>query len=167
MAGHGNTRLLERRTGDLPEDTRIVIVKTEWNASIVDELERGCIRTLLEHGLREPLCITVPGAVEIPFMVRSFWDSVKYTDRRPSAFIALGCVVKGDTPHFEYVCQMVSQGILQLNLSLGVPTVFGVLTVLDEQQAVERTGGAHGNKGEEAALTALSMIRTLKSLGKA
>ena len=163
MAGQGNTRLMERRPGGLPEGTRMAIVKTEWNASIVDELERGCLKTLAEHGLHDPVSIIVPGAVEIPFMVKSYWESVKYRDDKPSAFIALGCVIKGDTPHFEYVCQMASQGILQLNLTLQVPTVFGVLTVLDEDQARQRIGGIHGHKGEEAALTAISLVRALSS----
>lgn len=164
MAGQGNTRLMERRSDDIPKDARLVVVKTEWNPSIVDELENGCIRTLREYGLPEPAVISVPGAVEIPFMIRSYWESVKYSDARPSAFIALGCVIKGDTPHFDYVCQMVSQGVLQLNLSLSVPTVFGVLTVLDEGQAKQRLGGTHGHKGEEAALTALSLLRTVTRL---
>lgn len=164
MAGHGNTRLMERQSFDVPRDARLVVVKTEWNPSIVDELENGCIRALKDAGILEPVVISVPGAVEIPFMIRSYWESVKYKDARPSAFIALGCVIKGDTPHFEYVCQMVSQGVLQLNLTLSVPTVFGVLTVLDEEQARQRLGGAHGHKGEEAALTAISLLRTLTRL---
>ena len=73
-------------------------------------------------------------------------------------FIALGCVLRGGTPHFDYVCRAVTDGILQLNLTLPVPTIFGVLTVDTQQQADERTGGIHGNKGEEAALTALRML---------
>lgn len=82
------------------------------------------------------------------------------------AFIALGCVIKGDTPHFEYVCKAVTDGVGTLNLTMPVPTIFGVLTVNDEQQAMERIGGKHGHKGEEAAMTALKMISLLKSLKK-
>jgi len=100
--------------------------------------------------------INVPGAFEIPFGIRSFWDNTKL--EKPQAFIALGCVMRGDTPHFDYICKAVTDGILQLNLSLPVPTIFGVLTVDDKQQADERTGGEHGHKGEEAAITALKMI---------
>ena len=166
MSGQGNTRLVEMRSGGNPENARIVVVKTDWNHGIVDELEKGCLAKLREHGVSDPVCLSVPGAVEIPFIVKSYWESVKYRDTRPEAFIALGCVIKGDTPHFEYVCQMVSQGILRLNLEMAVPTVFGVLTVLDGEQAGQRIGGLHGHKGEEAALTALSMIRTLRGFGK-
>ncbi|MBA3675703.1 MAG: 6,7-dimethyl-8-ribityllumazine synthase, partial [Chitinophagaceae bacterium] len=74
------------------------------------------------------------------------------------AFIALGCVLRGDTPHFDYVCKAVTDGVIQLNLSLPVPTIFGVLTVDNDKQALDRVGGVHGNKGEEAAISALKMI---------
>lgn len=164
MATKGNSRLVDKHSGELPSGTRVVLVKTDWNHDVVDELEKGCSRTLKDLGAEGVEVINVPGAVEIPFMIRSYWESVKYTDRKPSAFIALGCVIKGDTPHFDYVCQMVSQGVMQLNLTMSVPTVFGVLTVLDEAQARERLGGAHGHKGEEAALTAVSLIRTLHGI---
>jgi 6,7-dimethyl-8-ribityllumazine synthase len=78
-------------------------------------------------------------------------------------FIALGCVIKGDTPHFEYVCQSVTQGITQLNTSLPVPVIFGVLTVNTQEQADERLGGIHGHKGKEAAIAAIKMIQMVKS----
>ncbi len=84
----------------------------------------------------------------------------------PDAFIALGAVVRGDTPHFDYVCKGVTDGIVQLNLLLNVPTIFGVLTVDNDQQAQERIGGKHGHKGEEAALTAIKMIALNKYLKK-
>jgi 6,7-dimethyl-8-ribityllumazine synthase len=95
--------------------------------------------------------------VEIPFAIKSYWENAG-KKKRPDAFIALGCVVRGDTPHFDYVCKLVTDGVLQLNLSLPVPTVFGVLTLENEQQANERIGGKHGHKGEEAAITAIKMI---------
>jgi len=101
--------------------------------------------------------------VEIPFAIKSYWEAVKYRDDKPAAFIALGCIIKGDTPHFDYVAKIVTDGVLQLNLTLPVPSIFGVLTVLNEQQARERLGGKHGHKGEEAAYTALSMINLVKS----
>jgi 6,7-dimethyl-8-ribityllumazine synthase len=107
--------------------------------------------------------ITVPGALEIPFGIKAYWEVHKYKDDRPKAFIALGCVLRGDTPHFEYVCRAVTDGILQLNMSLPVPTIFGVLTVDNQQQADERIGGRHGHKGEEAAITAVKMISLLKT----
>lgn len=134
----------------------IVLVKTEWNASIVDELEKGCLETLQKQGVKKVITLTVPGAVEIPFAIKSFWDHHK--KKKPDAFITLGCVVRGDTPHFDYVCKVVTEGVLQLNLTLPIPTIFGVLTVDNEEQARARTGGSHGHKGEEAAITALKMI---------
>ncbi len=139
------------------QDACIVLVKTEWNAAIVDELERGAIAELKKHEVKKIITVTVPGAVEIPFAIKSFWQS-KQKKKRPDAFIALGCVVRGDTPHFDYVCKAVTDGVVQLNLSLPVPTIFGVLTVDNEDQARERIGGRHGHKGEEAAITALKMI---------
>lgn len=107
--------------------------------------------------------ITVPGAVEIPFAVKQHYT---YASKVPNAYITLGTVIQGDTPHFDYVCKLVTDGVLQLNLSLDVPVIFGVLTVLNEQQALERIGGKHGHKGEEAAITALKMIQLDHQLKK-
>lgn len=147
----------------VPKDACVVIVRTQWNAATVNKLEEGCTKILTAHEVQHGI-ITVPGAFEIPFAIKSYWDAHKYKDDKPCAFIALGCVLKGDTPHFEYVCQAVTNGILQLNLTLPVPTIFGVLTVDDQQQIDERTGGKHGHKGEEAAVTALKMIALGRSL---
>jgi 6,7-dimethyl-8-ribityllumazine synthase len=158
MADIANSKLLQIDTGILNvQDACIVLVKTEWNAAIADELEKGAIAELQKHQVKKITRITVPGAVEIPFAIKSFWD---HTDKKkkPDAFIALGCVVRGDTPHFEYVCKAVTDGVVQLNLSLPVPVIFGVLTVNNDEQARERIGGKHGHKGEEAAITALKMI---------
>jgi len=138
----------------LPKDACVVLVRTEWNAATVDKLEKGCKKVLDENNVKYQV-ITVPGAFEIPFAVKNQWDS---RENKPNAFIALGCVLRGDTPHFDYVCKAVTDGIVQLNLLLPVPTVFGVLTVDNQQQIDERTGGKHGHKGEEAAVTALKMI---------
>jgi 6,7-dimethyl-8-ribityllumazine synthase len=153
------------RSEDIPvKNAFVVLVKTEWNAALVDELEKGCIRKLKESGVKKILSITVPGAVEIPFAIKSFWDNKK--KKKPDAFIALGCIIRGGTPHFEYVCKIVTEGVTQLNLSLPVPTIFGVLTVDNEEQAKERTGGMQGHKGEEAAMTAIKMILLNRSLKK-
>lgn len=141
----------------LPKDACVVIVRTEWNAHIVDLLEKGCTEQLEQNQVQYKL-VTVPGAFELIFGIKQYWDTHKYKDDRPHAFIALGCVLRGDTPHFEYVCQAATEGILQLNLSLPIPTIFGVLTVDSQLQADERTGGKHGNKGVEAAITALKMM---------
>jgi len=165
MADITNSKLLHTDTGILNKDACIVLVKTEWNAAIVDQLERGCIATLEQYAVKKIIIMTVPGAVEIPFAIKSFWEN-SGKKKRVDAFIALGCVIKGDTPHFEYVCKAVTDGVGTLNLTMPVPTIFGVLTVNDEQQAMERIGGKHGHKGEEAAMTALKMISLLKSLKK-
>lgn len=141
----------------LPPDACVVIVRTEWNAAIVDKLEAGCLKVLQENKVHHKV-ITVPGAFEIPFTIKKYWDLHKYKEDKPHAFIALGCVLRGDTPHFDYVCKAVTEGVTQLNLALPVPSIFGVLTVDNQQQVDERTGGKHGHKGEEAAVSALRMI---------
>lgn len=165
MADVTNSKLLHIDTGILNKDACIVLVKTEWNAAIVDQLERGCIAQLEKNGIKKIIVVTVPGAVEIPFAIKSYWENAR-KKKRPDAFVALGCVVRGDTPHFEYVCKLVTDGVLQLNLSLPVPTIFAVLTVENEQQANERIGGKHGHKGEEAAITAIKMISLVNSFKK-
>lgn len=162
MADVSNSKLFQPVEGiDHPADAFVVLVKTEWNGEIVDELERGCLRILTQHNARAKTLV-VPGAVEIPFAIQQCseaWPDV-------AAFIGLGCIIRGDTPHFEYVCQSVTQGITQLNISLPVPVIFGILTVNTVEQAQERTGGAHGHKGEEAAITALKMTALLAQLKK-
>lgn len=155
------------------QDAFIVLVKTEWNATIVNELEKGCISELNKHTIKNIHTITVPGAFEISFAIKNYWENTG-KKKRPDAFIALGCVIRGDTPHFDYICKAVTDGIVQLNLLLPVPTIFGVLTVENEVQAKERTGGKHGHNGERAAITALKMLplspkgvlRSKKSLKK-
>jgi 6,7-dimethyl-8-ribityllumazine synthase len=155
MADIRNSKLLN--TGIPKKNACIVLVKTEWNFTIADELERGCINELTKLGVKKIISITVPGAFEIPFAIKNYWEKINKKNR-PDAFIALGCVIRGSTPHFDYVCKAVTDGIVQLNLRLPVPTIFAVLTVDNEEQAMERTGGTHGHKGEEAAITALKMI---------
>lgn len=162
-----NEDLYKIDTGILPGNACIIIVHTLWNAPIVNKLLEGCVKTLREYGMNNYKILSVPGAFEIPFAIKNLWD-ISQNDAEgksdhkkievPQAFIALGCVLRGGTPHFDYVCKAVTDGVLHLNLTLPVPTIFGVLTVDDQQQAVERTGGIHGNKGEEAALSALKMI---------
>jgi 6,7-dimethyl-8-ribityllumazine synthase len=139
----------------------VVVIRTEWNAAIVDELFAGCKR-ILETEKVHFLDFVVPGAFEIPFAIKKYWD--ESGKHKPDAFIALGCVIKGDTPHFEYVCRAVTDGVLSLNLQLPVPVIFGVLTVDNAEQAAERIGGRHGHKGEEAAGTALKMISFSRSI---
>ena len=163
MADVSKSHLLQTDTGILNRDACIVLVKTEWNAAIVGELEQGCLRVFADNSLVNVITLVVPGAVEIPFIIQRYFKE-KTGSPRPDAFIALGCVIRGDTPHFDYVCETVTDGILQLNLTLPVPVIFGVLTVNTEQQAIDRIGGTHGHKGEEAAITALKMIALNRSI---
>ena len=154
MAHVANSKLLQQIEGiQQLQDALVVLVKTEWNAVIVDELENGCKIFLKEAGITTKT-IVVPGAVEIPFAINQYQSSLK----NAAAYIALACVIKGDTPHFDYVCQAVTQGITQLNLQMNVPVIYGVLTVNNEEQAKERIGGVHGHKGQEAAITAIKMM---------
>jgi 6,7-dimethyl-8-ribityllumazine synthase len=154
MADISNSKLLQTTEGiHKLKDALVVLVKTEWNAHIVDELEAGCLRVLQENNIRTRT-LTVPGAVEIPFAIQQ----CAIHNSMATAFVALACVIRGGTPHFEYVCQAVTHGITELNISLPVPVVFGVLTVDSEEQAKERIGGRHGHKGEEAAHTAMRMM---------
>lgn len=148
--------LFDIDAGILQKDAFIIVVRTRWNSSIVDKLEAGCLKVFDHFQMNNYRVVTVPGAFEIPFAIRSFWDNSKL--HKPKAFIALGCVLRGDTPHFEYVCKAVTEGVMNLNLTLPVPTIFGVLTVDNQQQADDRTGGRYGNKGEESAMSALQMI---------
>jgi 6,7-dimethyl-8-ribityllumazine synthase len=143
------------------KNASVVVVRTEWNAAIVNELFTGC-KKILEAANIDFSDILVPGAFEIPFAIKKYWDNSK--KQKPSAFIALGCVIRGDTPHFEYICRAVTEGIVALNLAIPVPTIFGVLTVDHLEQAKERIGGIHGHKGEEAADTAMKMISFSRSL---
>lgn len=151
-------------TGILQKNACIIIVRTEWNATIVDKLEEGCLRILTQFEMTNYKVLTVPGAFEIPFAIKSFWDNS--LSEKPAVFIALGCVLRGDTPHFDYVCKAITDGVVKLNLTLPAPTIFGVLTVDNDQQAQERVGGQHGNKGEEAAITALKMLALQQSFYK-
>lgn len=154
MADIANSKLFEQIEGiQNLRDALVVLVKTEWNSEIVDELEKGCKAVLQQYKINHRT-IVVPGAVEIPFAIQQCWSN----NNAPTAFVALGCVIRGGTPHFDYVCQAVTQGITQLNLTMQVPVIFGVLTVDTMEQAKERTGGVHGHKGEEAAMTALKMM---------
>lgn len=163
MAEVANSKLLQEIEGIRQvRDALVVLVKTEWNAAVADELEAGCIKVLNEYDVMHKTLV-VPGAVEIPFAIQQCWANTN----QPTAFIALGCVVRGDTPHFEYVCNSVTDGVTQLNLTLPVPTIFGVLTVNTNEQATERLGGKHGHKGEEAAITALKMIVLNKKIKEA
>ncbi len=158
MASKGNTTLSK----GIPsiKDAFVIIVKTEWNSAIINKLEAGVKKVLKANNITSKT-ITVPGAFEIPFAVKQHYT---YSEVLPDAYISLGTIIRGDTPHFDYVCKAVTDGVLQLNLSLDIPVIFGVLTLENEQQALDRIGGIHGNKGEEAAITAIKMIALNRKL---
>ncbi len=138
------------------EDMRFGIVVAEWNREVTEALLEGAVRTLRSAGCPD-LNIQikyVPGAFELALGAQFF---AEYTD--VDAVIALGCVVQGDTRHFDYICQGVTQGITQLQIHWNMPIAFGVLTVNDMQQALDRCGGRLGNKGDEAAAAAIQMVK--------
>lgn len=141
---------------EIDGDVRVAIVQAEWNSNITSELTKGCLETLAKHGVDESLVdvFLVPGAVELTFAASSIVETGAF-----DVIIVFGCVVRGDTPHFDYVCQSVTQGITHLNSECDIPVIFGVLTVNTEEQAMERIGGIHGHKGAEAAETALKMVQ--------
>ena len=153
MATKGNTSL--NKGIPTPEDAFVVIIKTEWNSTIINALEKGA-KKVLKAATVSVKSLVVPGAFELPFAVKQHYA---YSKRTPDAYIVLGAVIQGDTPHFDYVCKGVTDGIMQLNLQIDVPVIFGVLTVLNQAQAIERIGGIHGHKGEEAAATAIQMMQ--------
>lgn len=133
---------------------RIGIVAAEWNDNIISPLLQGAIDTLSQQGVYpDNIYITrVPGTVELTYGAKRMIESIS-----PDAVIVLGCVVRGDTPHFDYVCDSVTQGVTELNLHTQVPVIFGVITTNNMQQAYDRAGGVMGNKGSECAATALKM----------
>jgi len=139
------------------------IVVSEWNHEVTGALLEGARQTLLKHGARpEHIFIArVPGSFEL-----TLGAQLLAVNREIDAVICLGCVIQGETPHFTYICQSMTQGITQLNISHNLPFVFGVLTTLNKQQALDRAGGKHGNKGDEAAVTAIKMAFLKKELEK-
>lgn len=137
---------------------RFAIVASEYNSVIVDRLIDGATRALAARDQTQVTVIRVPGSFEIPLAAKAAAVSKKY-----DAIVALGCVVRGETPHFEYISSAVSHAIQEAALDTGVPVSFGVLTVDTVQQAMDRSGES-GNKGSEAAMTALAMIDVLRQI---
>lgn len=159
-----SSSLLDTSTLSHLSGARIAIVYTEWNEKIIGELMAGCERICKQFNATIINQTLVPGSFEIPFACKQIWEHYSDKSDAPEAIIAFGTVIRGGTPHFEYVCKAVTEGITQLNLTLPVPVIFGVLTLDNEQQAWERLGGVHGHKGEEAAITALKMINNSRRL---
>lgn len=143
--------------GTLPTATDMVvgIAVSEWNSDVTSKLLTGAVQTLLKAGCASENIIIkhVPGAFELPYAAQLFAENTLV-----DGIIVLGCVIQGDTPHFDYVCSGATQGVMNVQLSFEVPIAFGLLTVNDQQQALDRAGGKHGNKGDEAAATVIKMI---------
>ncbi len=146
---------------------KVAIVYTEWNDKIVHELLNGCESMVHRFGGDIIRKLVVPGCFELMFGCRQLLEHCQKKAEMPEAIIVFGAVIRGGTPHFDYVCKAVTEGITQLNLTMPIPVIFGVLTLDNEAQAWERLGGQHGHKGEEAALTALKMIHNARRLNGA
>ena len=138
---------------------RVGIVVSRFNEFITEQLAKGALQTLEEHGCTTITLVKVPGAWELATAVKALAPAC-------DAIVALGAIVRGDTPHFEYVCQGATQGLNRVCLDAGIPVAFGVLTTDNLQQAMDRAGGTGGNKGSEAAAAAIEManlVRQIKS----
>lgn len=138
------------------------IVVSEWNDKVTYALRDGAIETLQKHGVLSDdiLVATVPGSFELTLGAQLM------AQKNVDAVICLGCVIQGETPHFDYICQGISYGITEVNIKYNLPVIFGVLTTNTMQQAEDRSGGKHGNKGDEAAITAIKMIQLKRDLEK-
>jgi 6,7-dimethyl-8-ribityllumazine synthase len=136
------------------------IVVADWNAHITHVLYEGCLETLLKHGASEEniFMLQVPGSFELTSGAR-----ILNGQQSLDAVICLGCVIKGETSHDEYINMAVAQGLTKLGLTTGRPHIFGLVTTNNEQQALDRAGGKHGNKGIEAAVTAIRMVQLKKA----
>lgn len=140
---------------------QFALVVSRWNSFVVEHLLEGAVDTLRRHGItdKQMTVFRAPGAFEIPLVVKKVADQKKF-----DAIIALGAVIRGGTPHFEYVAGECVKGLGQVSLGSGIPVSFGVLTVDTIEQAIERSGTKAGNKGAEAATSALEMVNLLKQL---
>ena len=136
-------------------EMRFGIVVSEWNHDITGALLEGAVKTLKKHGAKDEniLVYTVPGSFELTFGSAQLVKSGKV-----DAVIALGCVIRGETPHFDYVCNGATQGLTHLNATQDIPVIYGLITTNNMQQAEDRAGGKLGNKGDECAVTAIKMI---------
>lgn len=134
---------------------KIAVVVASWNEEITEALFEGALHSLVSSGVKKTNIIrkTVPGSFELS--LGALWMAER---KDIHAVICLGCVIQGDTPHFDYICQAIAYGITEVGLKTKKPVIFGVLTTLNKEQALERAGGKFGNKGEEAAITVLRML---------
>jgi 6,7-dimethyl-8-ribityllumazine synthase len=143
------------------KDIKVAIVLSLFNEFIGQKLLEGALKSLKENGVNEKNIdiVKVPGAFEIPLATEILASLKKY-----DTILCLGAVIRGETPHFDYVAEAASTGILQVSLKYSLPIAFGVLTTNNIEQAVERAGGKHGNKGYDIAITALEMIDLIKKI---
>ncbi|MEU5797741.1 6,7-dimethyl-8-ribityllumazine synthase [Streptomyces sp. NPDC047813] len=157
MSGKGAPELSVRNVGDL----RVAVIAAQWHEKVMDGLVNGALRALGDLGIDEPTLIRVPGSFELPV-------AAKVLAARYDAVVALGVVIRGGTPHFDYVCQGVAQGLTQVSVETGVPVGFGVLTCDTEEQALDRAGieGSSEDKGHEAVIAAVSTAATLRSVSE-
>jgi len=151
----------EIKANELGSDMSIAVVAGRFNRFIVDQLVAGARDALARQGISEPRqsLVWVPGAFEIPLMAAQLADSGKY-----DAIIALGAVIRGGTPHFDFVAGECASGLTRVSLDHGVPVTFGVLTTDTVEQALERAGTGEGNKGFDAAMTAIEMVETMRAV---
>lgn len=131
------------------------IAVAEWNAEITGALYQGALNTLLKHGVKEEhiTSVSVPGSFELTGAAELILNKHPHLD----GVICLGCIIQGETRHFDFICDAVAHGLTQVGIKHNKPVIFGVLTTNDQQQAIDRAGGKHGNKGDEAAITAIKM----------
>jgi len=141
---------------------KIAIAVAEWNAEITGALYQGAYDTLVKHGVltENIISVAVPGSFELTSAADILLNKYKDVD----AVICLGCVIQGDTKHFDFICDAVANGITQVSVKYSKPVIFGVLTTNDQQQAIDRAGGKLGNKGDEAAITAIKMAELSANL---
>ncbi len=156
---HDQPKVIEAEL--LARDLRFVLVAARFNEFVVEPLVRGALDALKRHGVPEKQIeiVRVPGAFELPIVVRKLAQSQRY-----DAIITLGAVIRGQTPHFDYVAGECASGIARIALEFGVPVAFGVLTTDTVEQAVDRAGGKAGNKGADCALVAIEMANLLRRL---
>jgi 6,7-dimethyl-8-ribityllumazine synthase len=158
VSGRGAPELSVKNCGDL----RVAVIAAQWHEKVMDGLVDGALRKLHELGIDEPTLLRVPGSFELPVVARAL------ADRGYDAIVALGVVIRGGTPHFDYVCQGVTQGLTQVSVDTGVPVGFGVLTCDTEEQALDRSGleGAKEDKGDEAATAAVATAALLRTVAE-
>lgn len=137
---------------------KIGVVTARFNSEVTEKLEQGALQALKEMGCTNICAVRVPGAVEIPLAASTLLSS------GCDAVVALGAVIRGETDHYDYVCSSVERGCTELQLRTGKPVAFGVLTTENEEQALDRAGGRHGNKGAEAAQVAVEMVQLIRKI---